>query len=156
MRKSENRFDAASRGQHRKCAALSARGRGWQSVVGAVLALGALAAWSTAAPANARATGGRLGTLPLGDYACELPGSALGAAGERQPADDFSIIHASSYAVREGDGSYLLIGDLVQMTSGPRKGTRYRRISENFLRKLLPDGSEGPLRCVRGVLNNGG
>ena len=42
------------------------------------------------------------------------------------------------------------------MTSGPRQGTRYRRVSENFLRKLNPDGSDSPLRCVRGVPNNGG
>ena len=119
---------------------------GWRSAL-------ALALLSSQAPA---APGGGLATLPLGTYMCELPGSALGAAGVRRPAEDFTVLHASTYDVGEDTGTYLLTGNLVQMTSGPRQGTRYRRVSENFLRKLNPDGSDSPLRCVRGVPNNGG
>ena len=40
------------------------------------------------------------------------------------------------------------------LTSGPKKGNRYRRASDNFLRKLGSDGKETALRCVRKVLNN--
>lgn len=143
--------------EFRKSAALSAQARLWQSraclaracLAGLWVALG----WAT--PAQA-APGGSLGTLPLGRYICELPGSATGPAGVRQAEADFTIMHASSYAVGDDTGTYLLTGDLAQMTSGPQKGVRYRRISENFLRRLNADGSESPLRCVRSVPNNGG
>jgi hypothetical protein len=51
-------------------------------------------------------------------------------------------------------GIYLLTGDVIRFTSGPRKGDRFRRVSENFLRKLDKDGKDTNLRCVRAVLNN--
>ena len=109
-------------------------------------------------PASAAhaAPGGRLGTLPIGRYLCELPGSATTAAGIAQPKEDFAILHSSRYEAGGERGIYLLTGDLVQITSGPKDGARYRRISEGFLRKLNLDGTDGELRCVRGVLNNGG
>ncbi|MDE2403552.1 MAG: elongation factor P [Sphingomonadales bacterium] len=100
--------------------------------------------------------GSSLGTLRIGRYVCELPGNANGPVGVRQPGEDFAILHSSRYAVGNETGVYLLIGDQMQFTSGPKRGARYRRVSENFLRKLADDGSDGPLRCVRGVLNNGG
>ncbi len=109
----------------------------------------------SALPAQA-APGGPLGTLPLGRYVCELPGGANGPVGIHQPAQDFTVTHASSYMVGDSAGTYLVTGDFVQMTSGPQNGTRYHRTTDNFLRKLNPDGSESPLRCVRGVPNNGG
>ena len=43
--------------------------------------------------------------------------------------------------------------DLV-LTSGPKNGNRYRRVSDNFLRKLDGAGKESNLRCVRQVQNN--
>jgi hypothetical protein len=99
--------------------------------------------------------GGRLGTLPIGRYVCELPGSATTVAGVPQPKEDFAVLHASRYEAAGERGIYLLTGDLVQMTSGPKNGARYRRTSESFLRKLNPDGTDGQLRCVKGVPNNG-
>lgn len=96
--------------------------------------------------------GDAIATLRVGRYQCELPGNAMGAAGIRQPVSDFAITNASSYATDNGGGSYLLQGDTVTLTSGPRRGERYRKISENFLRRLAPDGSDSTLRCVR---NNG-
>jgi hypothetical protein len=108
-----------------------------------------------ASAANA-APGGRIGTLPIGRYACELPGNAGTVAGVPQPKEDFAVLHASRYQAAGERGIYLLTGDLVQLTSGPKNGARYRRVSENFLRKLNPDGTDGELRCVRGVPNNGG
>ena len=71
------------------------------------------------------------------------------------PAEDFSIIHASSYAYGAQRGAYLLVGDTVIMTTGPLAGNRYRRLTENFLRKIDLDGRESELRCVRQRLAKG-
>lgn len=101
-----------------------------------------------AAPALA-APGGPLGTLPLGNYRCELPGDAEGAAGIPQPDEDFAVVHGSGYAMDQGRGVYLMTGDRVEFTSGPRRGVVYRLSGRSFLRRLLADGSEGALRCVR-------
>ena len=106
-----------------------------------------------AGPALA-APGGPITTLQLGTFVCELPGDATGPVGVRVPAHDFSITNASSYAANGGRGSYLLTGDTVVMTSGPRKGQRFHRISASFLRIMGPDGSDSPLRCIRQVSNN--
>jgi hypothetical protein len=42
----------------------------------------------------------------------------------------------------------------MRMTTGPKAGQRFRRLSENYLRKLTADGQETDLRCIRHVLNN--
>lgn len=107
-----------------------------------------------AAPALA-VPGGPIGSLRAGDYVCELPGDATGAAGLRQPQENFSILNANSYATAQGRGAYLLTGDLLVMTSGPKNGQKFHRISDRFLRLIGPDGADGPLRCVRRVVNNG-
>lgn len=112
------------------------------------LFLAAVASTVMAAP------GGPINTLQLGTYACELPGDAAGPAGLRQPGDDFTIVNASSYIAGGKRGTYLLTGSVVQMTSGPLKGTRYAKLGDNFLRKLTADGSHSDLRCVRAVTNN--
>lgn len=101
------------------------------------------------AGAAAAAPGGALGTLPLGDYRCELPGDAEGAAGIAQPAADFTVIHGSSYEVPVGHGVYLLTGERVEFTSGPLRGVVFSRSGRSFLRRLNADGSESALRCVR-------
>lgn len=114
------------------------------------LAAGCLAAGclALAAPALA-APGGKLGTLPLGTYRCELPGDAEGAAGVAQPGEDFAVVHGSGYEMDRGRGVYLMTGDRVEFTSGPLRGVVYRLSGRSFLRRLLADGSEGALRCVR-------
>jgi hypothetical protein len=111
-------------------------------------ALGGLAGVAVAAP------GGPIATLQLGDYVCELPGDAAGAAGIRQPQRAFSVLNASSYSASGRRGTYLLTGTLVQMTSGPKKGERFIKLSENFLRELDAAGQQTALRCVRQVVNN--
>ena len=100
-----------------------------------------------AAPALA-VPGGAIGTLGIGTYACELPGDASGPVGLRRPEWDFTVIGASSYRAGGLTGSYLLTGDLVTMTSGPRAGLRFRRETRGLLR--LADGPKAParLRCV--------
>jgi len=112
------------------------------------LAAMALATPLAAAPVDA------IGTLAIGRFVCELPGDALGPAGIRQPDADFAILNASAYQSAAGRGSYLLVGEMMTFTSGPRKGEKYHRISANFLRRLNPDGSDGALRCVRRNRNN--
>ncbi len=111
-------------------------------------ALGGLAGAAIAAP------GGPIATLQLGDYVCELPGDATGAAGIRQPQRDFTVLNASSYSASGGRGTYLLTGDQVRMTSGPKKGERFIKLSDNFLRALDAAGNQTALRCVRQVANN--
>lgn len=110
---------------------------------------------ATAAMAPAAATpGGQIDTLQHGQYACELPGDATGPAGIRQAEQDFTVINASSYTTPQGRGTYLLTGDVVTLTSGPRKGEKYHRLSDNFLRRMNADGTDSELRCVRRVQNN--
>lgn len=106
-----------------------------------------------AGPVSA-APGGAIDTLPLGDYVCELPGDATGAAGHRVEEAGFTVVNASSYETARGRGSYLLTGDLVVMTSGPKRGQRFHRLTANFLRLLGPDGSDSAMRCIRRVFNN--
>ena len=134
---------------------------GWQAGAGPanrasmIRALTAVRLWALpllcTAGAVSAAPGGPLGTLPLGHYRCELPGDAVGPAGIRQPAADFTVIHASSYRTASGFGVYLLTGDRLTFTSGPLDGVRFHRLSGGFLRRSEADGSDGPLRCVRRV-----
>ena len=97
---------------------------------------------------------GPIGTLHRGDYVCEEAGDAAGEAGVHQPGEDFTILHDSVYRSAAGQGSYLLTGELALMTSGPKSGERFRRLSDGFLRRLAADGTETSLRCIRLVLNN--
>lgn len=106
-----------------------------------------------AAPALA-APGGEIGTLQQGSYVCELPGDATGPAGHRVDDAGFTVVNASSYTTARGRGTYLLTGDQVMMTSGPKRGERYVRVSPGFLRLAGPDGKASDLRCVRRVANN--
>jgi len=144
MEKSRNigRFTARLR-------ALSVRRALWQSTCACVL----MAALGAAVPVWAGADG-PIFTVKRGDYICELPGTALTAAGLHQGAEDFAILQGSIYTNAVGRGSYLAAGDEIRMTGGPKQGERYRRVSENFLRKLTREGEESDIRCIRKVLNN--
>lgn len=113
----------------------------------------AIAAMIAAGPALA-APGGPIASLTPGRYLCELPGDAAGPAGLRQDDETFVVLNASSYEAPSGRGTYLVTGDIVTITSGPKNGQRFRRISPNFLRRIGPDGSDSALRCVRQVVNN--
>lgn len=106
-----------------------------------------------AAPAIA-APGGPIGTLALGSYVCELPGDAMGPAGRHVPEHDFRVVNDSSYQVGAERGNYLLTGEFVTITSGPKQGQRFRRQSANFLRLLDESGHDTDLHCVLGVSNN--
>lgn len=101
-----------------------------------------------ASPALA-APGGPIDTIHRGIYTCSLPGDATGPAGFPLPEEGFEVLSGSSYVTAAGRGSYLLTGDTLTMTSGPKRGQRFNRLSDNFIRKLAPDGTETNLRCVR-------
>lgn len=102
----------------------------------------------------AAAPGGPIDTIHRGEYHCEQPGDATGPAGYPVPEEGFEILSGSSYMTGKGGGAYLLTGDLLVMTSGPKRGQRFNRLSSNFLRKLAQDGTESTLRCVRRMRNN--
>ncbi len=112
-----------------------------------------LLALATASP-SLGAPGGPIDTLQLGDYACEMPGDVTGPAGLRVAEEDFTVTNASSYFTRDGRGSYLLTGNQMVVTSGPKKGQRFHRVSTSFLRLVQADGRDSALRCVRQVSNN--
>lgn len=115
----------------------------------------ALPAMILTLPATAFAVpGGPIAVLAPAAYACEMPGDATSAAGYRVDAENFTIANSNSYTTVEGRGTYLLTGDLLVLTSGPKRGQKFRRISDNYLRKLDARGNDTPLRCVRKVVNN--
>jgi len=91
---------------------------------------------------------GPIGTLEQGQYVCELPGRADGPRGIVQPEAGFRIVSASRYVSDQGTGTYLRRGDVMILSSGPRRGERYRVVSPGFLRKLDEDRASR-LRCVR-------
>lgn len=97
---------------------------------------------------NAPSTG-VLGILQHGNYQCALPGDAGGEAYRVVPGESFRIGTASSYVNDKGNGIYLLRGDEVVFTRGPKKDQRFVRLGDNTLRKLNPDGSPSKLICTR-------
>lgn len=110
----------------------------------------ALLAVALSTPAAAQgSSGGQLSTLERGAYICETPGDAALGRGIVQANEGFTIENASSYTSLEGSGTYLRVGNMVTMTSGPKKGTRYSLKSERFLRKIAPDGTQTDIRCVK-------
>jgi len=93
--------------------------------------------------------GGSLGTMPHGSYQCALPGDASGAAFSIQEDENFRIFTASRYEVNEGSGTYILRGDELTFTRGPKKGQRFERVGDNQLRQLDADGERSALLCTR-------
>jgi hypothetical protein len=92
--------------------------------------------------------GGALDTLPLGTYQCALPGDVAGAAYKVVESEQFQIEAASKYSNAGGSGIYLLRGDELTFTRGPKKGERYKRVGTNQVRKM--DGqTETKLLCTR-------
>ena len=166
MGKSVKRVGAAHRASRKKvgtgflqkrCDQKNFVGRGrWQWTV-ALAALALVGGSARGAGPQAEQPGaiGDLSTLRLGHYHCEAPGPTVDAVATPQPAYDFTVVHASSYRTAKGEGSYLAVGARVTLTNGPLAGMSFRRVSANFLRRLNADGRDGPLRCVRGVANNG-
>lgn len=144
MEKSRNKFGAKA-----QSGALSGRKTIWQSCC--ALGLAGIAVFSVPAQAGPE---GPAFTVRRGEYACEMPGTALTSAGLRRAEEDFTIRQGSIYSTSEGRGSYLATGDEIRMTTGPKQGQKFRRVSDNFLRKLTSEGKETDMRCIRRVANN--
>lgn len=94
-------------------------------------------------------SGGMLGILRHGDWECALPGDAGSEAFVPVAAEAFRIGTASSYINPEGSGIYLMRGQEVTFTRGPKKDERFRALGENTLQKLNADGSLSKLICTR-------
>ncbi|MEM7664674.1 MAG: elongation factor P [Pseudomonadota bacterium] len=92
--------------------------------------------------------GGMLRTMPRGTYQCALPGDAAGSAFNVVEEEQFRIGNASSYRTDAGRGTYLLRGDELTFTRGPKKDQKFRRIGTNQLRKL-DGGKMTKLVCTR-------
>lgn len=108
--------------------------------------LGACLGWSAIVIA---APGGRLGTLPLGEYRCALPGDAAGPAWVPLEDKHFTIGNASTYHTLGGSGTYLLTGEQVIFTRGPMKGMVFEKTGSNTLQWVESDGQLSRVRCVR-------
>jgi hypothetical protein len=92
---------------------------------------------------------GMLGILQHGNWQCALPGDAGGEAFIEVPDEGFRIGTASSYESPAGSGIYLMRGQEVVFTRGPKKDERFRVLGENTMRKLNPDGTLSKLICTR-------
>lgn len=95
------------------------------------------------------APGGMLKTMPHGNYDCAMPGDAGAEAFQVKQAENFRISTASRYTNAEGAGTYILRGDDLTFTRGPKKGERFVRIGDNQLRKLDSLGERTDLLCTR-------
>ena len=95
------------------------------------------------------APGGKLGTLPLGEYRCALPGDAEGLAWVPLENQHFTIGNASTYHTPKGSGTYLLTGKRVTFTRGPMKGMEFDRTGSGTLRWIDEKGEQSRVRCVR-------
>ena len=115
------------------------------AILGPILGIALIA---DGAPALA-GVNGRVDTLERGAYACEMPGDAASRRGVPVPEEGFTITNGSAYAADGKNGTYLRVGDIVTMTSGPRKGSRYALKNERHLKKLAQDGNPTGLRCVK-------
>lgn len=103
------------------------------------------AAFAIAAPAH----GEMLKTMPHGPYECALPGNAADTAWVPVAEQSFTISRASRYRNTEGRGTYLLKGDELTFTSGPKNGQRLRRTGTNELRQINDNEKTGRMICVR-------
>ncbi len=123
--------------------------RGAMKQAFSTIALAGLAMFAAAGTSARADSGGRLSTLERGIYACEMPGDAATSRGIPVPEEGFIITNGSAYSADGKSGTYLRVGDMVTMTSGPRKGNRYELKGERYLRKLDATGQPTGLRCVR-------
>lgn len=93
--------------------------------------------------------GGMLRTMPHGEYQCALPGDAGGLAFVEQAQENFRIFTASRYENTQGAGTYILRGENLTFTRGPKKGEQFERVGDNQLRKINKSGDRGDLLCTR-------
>lgn len=100
-------------------------------------------------PSASLPSGGMLRTMPHGTYQCALPGDAGGEAYQVVDDEGFRISTASRYFSEAGAGTYILRGDKLTFTAGPKNGQRFDRVGTNQLRRLGEDGKRSELLCTR-------
>ena len=98
---------------------------------------------------QAAPSSGMLRTMPHGAYECALPGDAGGKAYRVVAEEGFRISTASRYSVNGDTGTYILRGDKLTFTAGPKNGEKFDRVGENQLRKVKLDGTKSELLCTR-------
>jgi hypothetical protein len=108
-----------------------------------------LIACTAALVASAPAAAQMLRSMPHGPYECALPGDASREAWIPQEDESFRIARASRYRNDAGRGTYILKGDELTFTAGPKNGQKLRRTGPNELRSINEDGSTGRMICVR-------
>lgn len=109
-----------------------------------LLALGLI---SLASTANA-VPGGKLKTLQLGNWSCEVPGDAT-VMPVAKPELSFTTIADSSYIAPDGvRGSYLRLAGDVTLTSGTFAGRRFTLDGEEIMRETGDGDRQTGLRCV--------
>lgn len=109
-----------------------------------ILALGllGLSASAQAVP------GGKLQTLQLGRWTCEVPGDAT-VLPIAKPELSFTTVPDSSYLAPNGTrGSYLRLADELTLTSGAFSGRRFTMDGEKIMRELDEGGKPSSIRCV--------
>lgn len=87
---------------------------------------------------------------PLGVYECDAPHMIGGMVMPNpQPGLYFGLKSASTYRdFNGGTGSYSFSGGILTMTTGPLKGTKYKRTDAKLFKPLDARGQEGSIRCV--------
>lgn len=107
-----------------------------------VLALLTVATSASAVP------GGKMTTLQLGDWTCEVPGDAT-LLPIAKPELSFRTVPDSSYIAPDGiRGSYLRLAGELTLTSGSFSGRRFVMDGEEIMREQGRDDEEPSIRCV--------
>ncbi len=92
--------------------------------------------------------GGKLMTLQLGNWACEVPGDAA-IMPIAKPELSFITVADSSYVSPDGlRGSYLRLAGEVTLTSGTFAGRRFVLDGEEIMRELADGANGSGIRCV--------
>lgn len=92
--------------------------------------------------------GGKLQTLQLGSWTCEVPGDATVLPVEK-PELGFITVPDSSYVAPDGTrGSYLRLAGEITLTSGAFSGRRFIMDGEEIMRELGEGNQPSGIRCV--------
>lgn len=90
------------------------------------------------------------GPLQGGVYACDMPIS-IGGMMQGTPATGpmFGVTGPGRYRdFNGGTGTFALNGNILTMTTGPLKGTRYRREGATYFKPMNARGETGSIRCI--------
>ena len=103
-----------------------------------------------ARPANGQAAPSSFGPVQTGVYECDAPINVGGMVmGSPQTGLFFGVTGPGAYRdFNGGRGAFSVSGNVLTMTSGPLRGTRYRREGATLFKPLNAQGQTGSIRCV--------